>query len=583
MYVGLPVLGVLFYLFYLHRAAIDLVYSDYIRLVNSYLPDVCDPKKFFVADVLTRIPINYLARIINVKLFGFSITFDRVLGAVSVGLAAWCFSAYSRQLKVQITWFIALMVVVFSLNKWEMLTNGSGWSHFFAFACFFYHQILFDRYYRGQEKKWDKTRLMLLPWLIILGTAGPYCAVYAAVMILASGVAALLADDSRRKEYITFLLCTLIPLLLYIFSNSFAVEEHAGATGRSLGQILADHPSFPVRFILKSLAGMFIGGEELQQWMQNGCISNKIIYLLGVILMSGYLWSLWLNISLGIYKKTLFPLMLLVSGGANHLLIFLSRYIFEKEDYALSSRYALQFQAGVLGILLTFALASKIRRQHTGGRTLKRAVPVLEMAFCIAILLGNGYTTYREIQKAPYREENFEKMAEMAPQIPFMSDQELKEHSKGHNDFEIRQIELPAQTVYCQDLHSTELEDKKEQLRGVFIKAIRQYGSDTTQHMFFTEYNLSNPGDFTCCIAVPPESLGEHLVTLPCQKALCIFYHGAYEGLPVIVKHLCAYANKYQIPLKGTARHLYLEGPPQHKNPENFLTQVAVLVADDTL
>ena len=148
---------------------------------------------------------------------------------------------------------------------------------------------------------------------------------------------------------------------------------------------------------------------------------------------------------------------------------------------------------------------------------------------------------------------------------------------------EIRQIELPAQTVYCQDLHSTELEDKKEQLRGVFIKAIRQYGSDTTQHMFFTEYNLSNPGDFTCCIAVPPESLGEHLVTLPCQKALCIFYHGAYEGLPVIVKHLCAYANKYQIPLKGTARHLYLEGPPQHKNPENFLTQVAVLVADDTL
>ena len=45
--------------------------------------------------------------------------------------------------------------------------------------------------------------------------------------------------------------------------------------------------------------------------------------------------------------------------------------------------------------------------------------------------------------------------------------------------------------------------------------------------MFFTEYNLSNPGDFTCCIAVPPESRGEHLVTLPRQKALCIFYHGA--------------------------------------------------------
>ena len=55
-------------------------------------------------------------------------------------------------------------------------------------------------------------------------------------------------------------------------------------------------PYISIRFILKSLAGMMVGGEELQQWIANGCISNKIIYLLGVILMVGYLWSLWLNI-----------------------------------------------------------------------------------------------------------------------------------------------------------------------------------------------------------------------------------------------------------------------------------------------
>ena len=142
----LPLLGLAFLLWYIKNAACDVVYSDYIRLVNSYLPDVFNPEKFFVADVLTRIPINYLSRIINVKFFGFSITFDRVLGAVSVSLAAWCFAAYSRQLKINIKWFITFMIVMFSLNKWEMLTNGSGWSHFFAFACFYYHQILFDRY-----------------------------------------------------------------------------------------------------------------------------------------------------------------------------------------------------------------------------------------------------------------------------------------------------------------------------------------------------------------------------------------------------------------------------------------------------
>lgn len=46
MYVGLPVLGVLFYLFYLHRAAIDLVYSDYIRLTLS-ICRTCGTRKSF--------------------------------------------------------------------------------------------------------------------------------------------------------------------------------------------------------------------------------------------------------------------------------------------------------------------------------------------------------------------------------------------------------------------------------------------------------------------------------------------------------------------------------------------------------
>ena len=107
-----------------------MVYSDYIRLVNSYLPDVYDPDRFFVPDVLTRIPINYLGRIINVELFGFSITFDRVLGAVSTALAAWVFGLYFIRHKLGSIWFFLIMAVTFSLNQWEMLTNGSGWSHF---------------------------------------------------------------------------------------------------------------------------------------------------------------------------------------------------------------------------------------------------------------------------------------------------------------------------------------------------------------------------------------------------------------------------------------------------------------------
>ena len=81
----------------------------------------------------------------------------------------------------------------------------------------------------------------------------------------------------------------------------------------------------------------------------------------------------------------------------NHIIIFISRYIFEKENYALSSRYALQFQVGILGIILTFALVWQLREGTNRGYRWLMAL------FCLAILMGNGYTTYREIQKAPSR------------------------------------------------------------------------------------------------------------------------------------------------------------------------------------
>jgi hypothetical protein len=433
-YFLLPFLGTLFLLWYVKNATCDVVYSDYVRLVNSYLPDVWDPEKFFVPDVLTRLPINYLARIINVELFGFSITFERVLGVVSVGLAALVFARYCVSRSIGAVWFCLLMAVMFSLNQWEMLTNGSGWSHFFAVAGFFYNQVVLDRVWNGNPKKYDGIRLLLLPWLLILGTAGPYGGSYGAVMLSAYVFCFLYGrkrkDDSQKewgRRYVFCFLSTLLPLLLYLLSNSFAVESHAGATGRSLTVILSEDPSFFPRFILKSLAGMVIGGEELLQWIQGGALPNSACYLLGGFVAAAYLLALWLHVRYTLYEKHLLPLMLLIGGGGNHLLIFLSRYIFEQEDYALSSRYALQFKVGILGILLTFAF---VWGKTAINRFLKAAIGL----FCLAILLGNGYTTYREIKKAPYREENFEKMARLAPEIPGMSDEALLEQKQELED-----------------------------------------------------------------------------------------------------------------------------------------------------
>ena len=156
--------------------------------------------------------------------------------------------------------------------------------------------------------------------------------------------------------------------------------------------------------------------------------------------------------------------------------------------------------------------------------------------------------------------------------------EKLKQRTASPAASVIQFLTLPAQTVYCRKGAFNGVEERKEFLREVFMEAIHLYGSDSSMRMFFIEYNLEHPEEFTCCISVPPASKGEHVVHLPDQKALGIFYHGCYESLPDARRELSAYAAAQNLSLSGTVRHTYLEGPPQHKDPANFITQVALVL-----
>lgn len=412
-----PLLGTVFGLWYIFTATCDGIYTDYVRLVNSYLPDVWNPAKFFVPDVLTRIPVNYLGRILNVSLFGYNIMFDRVLGVLALGLSGLALGSYCSRRKVSLGWFGALMIVLFSLNKWEMLTNGSGWAHFLSFACFYYHYEVMDRVWSGQEKKYDRIKLLLLPFFTTLLVAGPYCAIYSVTVIIACGFMFLLKKGDSRKGWGLSGLCALIPLLLYLWSNAYAVEDHAAPATVPLLVQLKDTPGFFVRFFVKSFSSMVIEGEQAENIFR----TNAPFLILGFLVILLYLFALWANLRYRLYEKTILPVMLIVSGGLNHVLILLSRWIFLKENYGLSSRYALQFQSGILGILLTFALLSKQWK--------RKGKPFLRIAACgacVLFLAGNCYSTYSEIKKAPYRRESFEEKAVLALNFETVTDDELR-------------------------------------------------------------------------------------------------------------------------------------------------------------
>ncbi len=425
IYYLLPFLGTIFCLWYIREATCDIVYTDYIRLVNKYLPDVWSAENFFRPDVLTRIPICYLGRIINVYFFNYSTTFDMGLGALGLGLSALVLGRYCDKKQVGLVWFSFLMFLLFGLNKWEMITNGSGWPHFLAFGCFYYHYLVFDRVLYGEEKKNDRILLLALPAIITILIAGPYCAVYSVVLILSYAFACL-SGRLKNRYCIAGVVSVVLPLLLYMWSNSYAYEDHDGAIKISLVEMFLERPEFFPNFLVRSMASMVVGEETIRELVERGILSDVTVYLMGVLLAGGYLLAFYLNVRYRLYQWTLMPLMLLFAGMGNHGIILISRYIFGREEYGMSSRYALQYQAGVLGIVLTFALVWKLAdwsRQQAGGRISRGAA----VAFCLLLLAGHGYTDYRELQKAPHREEYGENIARAALQYESLSDDELRE------------------------------------------------------------------------------------------------------------------------------------------------------------
>lgn len=423
IYYGLPVFGILFCLWYVKIATCDVVYTDYIRLVNTYLPDVWNPEKFFVPDVLTRIPIHYLGRIINTTFFHYSTTFDMALGVLGLGASGLVLGMYCERRQIGVIWYVILMFVLFGLNKWEMITNGTGWGHFAAFAGFYYHYLVFDRVFYGQEKKHDRIRLVILPFVITLGMAGPYCAVYTVVMVMAYLAAwAMRKDTMTGRQCLVDMISVLIPFLLYLWSNSYAVEDHAGAVNIGLIELARTDILFFVRFLLKALASMVVGVEVLDSWTAAGTISESVMYGMGALLVAGYLSALFFNWKFRLYERTLVPFMLLFAGMGNHAIVLLSRYIFLKDHYGMSSRYALQYQAGILGILLTFALLWKILKIQK-----KRICCAVIGVFCTVLLAGHGYTDYAELKKAPYRELYGRNIEAIAVQFESVSDDVLRE------------------------------------------------------------------------------------------------------------------------------------------------------------
>ena len=396
-------------LFYVLLSTTDVLYSDYIRLVNSYLGKPFQLGDLLQKDILTRIPLTYFFREINRYSFGYTLIFDRALGVLGLFLASKPLLLFMRKKQLPFLQQLLFLILFYSLNKWEMLLNGSGYIHFLAFSAFYDYFYALDQAF---SKKSSLLVLSIYPPFILL-VAGPYCL---AVFLSCFALFFFLALGKKlwdMKGTILLLISNGLCLFLYLLSNHYAVYEYAGAESISLKEVLQNHLLFVVKFIFYGFSSMLISGENLEKLLRDGTIQGKGIVLIGAFVLFFYMFMtllyLWRffasskipgNRSFAIESKEdfsseqgqeeaknqigkssmaaensvetfyfgLLPGLLLLHGLASHALVFLTRYMFLKESYAFQSRYALQYQSALLGAFLILFLWKNEKRFGSGQK-----------------------------------------------------------------------------------------------------------------------------------------------------------------------------------------------------------------------
>ena len=450
--------------FYILSASADIVYSDYIRLTNSYLGEPFSFHDLMTKDILTRIPVSFLFREINIAFFHYSITFDRFLGLFGLFLTSIPLFFFMAKRRIGVFFSISLLLIFYSLNKWEMLLNGSGYAHFLSFTLFYlFFYLLSERVGKGSSL----LSLSVFPFLFLL-TGGPYAiAVYGATIL--SLFFLFLAGKIRDKRgSLVLLLSSFVSTFFYFLSNHYAVYEYAGAKSISLKEVLLTKMTFVLKFFGFGFSSLLFSGENLEEWLSSGAVQGKQLFLLGsLILLFFLLMALFFLKDLFFGEKRgekdksltgLFPALLLLHGLLSFALVFLSRYIFLRPEYAVQSRYALQYQSALLGALLLLYLntgrqeagVEKGREKLEGNTEKKRGVErkpedrekdekagekagarralprIISIGITLLFLGGTLYTAKTELLKAPYRRLHYETMLRSVNRIEEMDEEELE-------------------------------------------------------------------------------------------------------------------------------------------------------------
>lgn len=445
----LTLLGFSFLVYYVFRASENVVSSDYIRICYFYLPNVHDLHYLFSSEGLARVPFTFLARIINVDFFKYNVFFDRILGIFGLALMNFAILKYVDKFlkdnKIKTLAYIIISYVIFSLSDWEMILNGTGYVHFLSIAIISFAFL----YYEENDKI---AIILLIIASLIFG--GQYGVSFDVLFIFISTILIIIKYlkskkiveknflELKDKEYrtnIIYIIVASICLILYMISyNSSPDIVTVGAHDVTLMEVIKEDILFPVRFLIKALASSIVGVETFTYAISFETITEKMIYLVGVLYLIILIFALCIFIYFIINNKFyIVPFMFVMMGTMNYALVFLARFNFLRDEYGMSSRYQLQYMLLLIGVLLyLFKFVESIDFKNLKNRIKNIFKVVLVTMSLFIIVYGRLLTNLDEIFKADFRNIIYNNLINVAKNYEEYSDEDLMNSFEYHRDVE---------------------------------------------------------------------------------------------------------------------------------------------------
>lgn len=415
----LSVVGFLFLSAYIRNAAVDVVYTDYIRHILTYVDKGCSVNPYLGYDIFTRIPITYFFRCINLVLFKYSTIFDMHLGILFLSLANAVILKYILEKNIKVIYFLFVCIVSFSLNKWEMILNGTGYVHFLCILliCISYKRI---------DTQKDGLFYYIFNAFIILFVAGPYALPYALSIILFN---IFIIFNKQGNNVVCFrrILFDSFVVIIYSISQIFAELSDKDSHIIKISNIhlsLFDKIKNFIFMIINSFASDWAGVETFDRLN----IGYVFIFVLGIFVICMYAYFVIKTFMIGKLREYGFPVLLILYSILTHIFVCLSRISFLDIKYGMSSRYSLSFQLGITGLILIIGNIYKESK-------IKFRVVLISFLLISGCLL----TTADELAYVEARHNYFVKIKSVALNYENEEDGELKTYLQYKDGDKIRE------------------------------------------------------------------------------------------------------------------------------------------------